>query len=106
MLGLRKRMIKNLTPGKVWASCFSLWALFLSGVFANFVGSPGVIQAIRLKSLLETKQLQVTKLQDELKRLQTEAVQLEKSKVVQQREIRRVLGYAAPEEIIFDFNNL
>jgi hypothetical protein len=36
--------------------------------------------------------------------LKADADQLEHSKLVQQREIRRVLGYAADDEIIFDFS--
>lgn len=97
--------MQRLTPGRLWTFLFGLWGLFLSGALANFVGSPGVIQAVRLKSLLASKQQHVVRMQDELKRLQAEAVQLDKSKVVQQREIRRILGYAAADEIIFDFTD-
>ncbi|MGK5083152.1 septum formation initiator family protein [Bdellovibrionota bacterium FG-1] len=97
-------MNKTLTPGKLWACLFGLWGIFLSGVGATFVGSPGVIQSIRLQSLLKSKQAQVELVRQEIKRLQSEASLLEKSKVIQQREIRRVLGYAAPDEIIFDFS--
>jgi cell division protein FtsB len=95
----------NLTPLKLWTGLFALWGLFLSGVFANFVGSPGVIQALRLQSLLGSKQAQVEQLQNDLIRLQNEAVQLDHGKVAQQREIRRVLGYAATDEIVFDFTH-
>ena len=96
-------MKKTVTPGKLWTSVFALWGLFLTGVAANFVGSPGVIQAVRLNSLLKSKQVLVSRMQDEMKHLQFDAVQLERSRVAQQREIRRVLGYAATDEIIFDF---
>jgi hypothetical protein len=95
--------MREITPGRLWASVFGLWAILLSGVFATFVGSPGVIQAIRLGSLLESKQLQVTQMQADLRKLQTEASLIERSRVAQQREIRRVLGYTAPDELIFDF---
>ena len=98
-------MKKGITPGKLWTSVFALWGLFLTGVAANFVGSPGVIQAVRLNSLLKSKQSLVTRMQDEMKHLLFEAGQLERSRVAQQREIRRVLGYAAADEIIFDFNS-
>lgn len=97
--------MKKNSPHKLWSFLFALWGLFLSGVFASFVGSPGVIQAVRLKSLLESKRAQVTKLQADLHKLQAESSMLEHSKVAQQREIRRVLGYTAPDEIIFDFTN-
>ena len=96
-------MRKSITPGKLWTSVFALWGMFLTGVAANFVGSPGVIQAVRLNSLLKSKQSIVTRMQEEMKHLQSEAFQLERSRVAQQREIRRVLGYAAADEIIFDF---
>jgi len=92
-------------PIKLWLCAFSLWGLFLSGLFASFVGSPGIIQAVRLRHLLDAKQSETALMQTELRRLATEATQLEHSKVTQQREIRRVLGYTAPDEIIFDFTD-
>jgi cell division protein FtsB len=88
---------------KVWTGIFTLWGLLLSGVSAGFVGSPGIIQAVRLNSLLHAKETQLMSLQEDLSRLKTEVTGLERSRVVQQREIRRVLGYAAPDEVIFDF---
>jgi cell division protein FtsB len=97
--------MKNLTPFKLWTGLFAVWGLLLSGVFANFVGSPGVIQALRLKSLLGSKQAQVEQMQNELIKLQNEAAQLDHGKAAQQREIRRVLGYAATDEIVFDFTH-
>jgi hypothetical protein len=92
-------------PIQLWLCAFALWGLFLSGAGASFVGSPGVIQAVRLKRLLDSKIADQVLLQADLRRLQTEAIQLERSKVTQQREIRRVLGYTAPDEIIFDFTD-
>lgn len=92
-------------PIQLWLCAFALWGLFLSGVCASFVGSPGVIQAVRLKRLLDSKVADQVQVQGDLRRLQTEAIQLERSKVTQQREIRRVLGYTAPDEIIFDFTD-
>jgi cell division protein FtsB len=96
-------MMMLLTPTKLWLSIFSLWTVILSGATATWTGPPGFIQAIRLRSLLSTKQLKVSGLQDEVQKLMLESHQLEKSKVAQQREIRKVLGYAAADEIIFDF---
>jgi cell division protein FtsB len=95
--------MKKMTPPKAWACVFAVWAVLLSGVAAQFVGSPGVIQAVRLKNLLASQQADLESEWKEVTRLQDEARYLEKSKVVQQREIRRVLGYAASDEIIFDF---
>ncbi len=92
-------------PNTLWLGVFGAWALFLSGAFASFVGSPGIIQAIRLKSLLSSKEAQTSRIRADIAKLQTENQQLEKNKAVQQREIRRVLGYAAPDELIFDFSS-
>ena len=75
----------------------------MSGALANWGSPPGVIQLARLHSLLDLKQDQLGQLRGEIGRLESDAVLLEKSKITQQREIRRVLGYAAPDEIIFDF---
>lgn len=90
---------------RLWMIFFGCWALFLSGVFASFIGSPGVIQAVRLQSLLSSKQGQIQQIQAELTTLEHQASRLEKNKAVQQREIRRVLGYAASDELIFDFGD-
>jgi hypothetical protein len=97
--------MKRTGPTQLWLCAFALWGLFLSGAFASFVGSPGIIQAVRLKRLLDSKISDRVALQADVRKLQTEAVQLERSKVTQQREIRRVLGYTAPDEIIFDFTD-
>jgi cell division protein FtsB len=94
-----------LSASSVWVLVFALWSLFLSGAMASFVGSPGVLQLVRLKSLLATKHATLAQIQDDLKRLQSDAVLLEKSRPLQQREIRRVLGYAAEGELIFDFSD-
>lgn len=93
-----------LSPNLRWTSLFGLWVLLLSGLFASFVGSPGILQQVRLENLLESKKFQLSKLQRELHQLQTEATQLESNRFAQESEVRRVLGYAASDEIIFDFS--
>ncbi len=90
---------------KIWMSIFGIWSFVLTGAISSWVGSPGALQVLRLKHLQESKQSHLSKIQDDVRALQSEAHQLEKSRVVQQREIRRVLGYAAHDEIIFDFNS-
>ncbi|MDR3608738.1 MAG: hypothetical protein P4M08_15345 [Oligoflexia bacterium] len=95
--------VVSIQPRHFWFATFGLWLFFLSGVLTPFFGTPGAIQALRLRHILETKQEQIAQHEDELLRLQTEADRLEKSRVAQQIEIRRVLGYAAPNELIFDF---
>ena len=89
---------------KVWLAIFSVWVALLSGAFAHWVGSPGVLQALHLSGLLETKLALQIRTQDEIAKLQTSADLLEKNRAAQHREIRKVLGYAAADELIFDFN--
>lgn len=88
---------------RIWIGIFAIWALLLTGAFSQWIGSPGVIQAIRLSDLLQSKQAQADQLEKQIAVLQAERIRLEKSPAAQEQEIRRTLGYAAPDEIIFDF---
>ncbi len=90
-------------PTQLWLVIFGLWVIFLSGAFA-FLGPPGAIQAIRLTNLLDARQKQLLQAEANIMRLEGEISQLEKSPAAQTREIRRVLGYAGPDELIFDFS--
>jgi hypothetical protein len=47
----------------------------------------------------------LTQLQQELQKLQLDAKELESNRTAQLREIRRVLGYAATDEMVFDFSS-
>jgi cell division protein FtsB len=94
-----------MNANRAWIGIFAIWALFLSGAFSRFVGSPGVVQAIRLKVMLDAKNKSVKNMQDAVMQLQAQADLLEKSRTAQQREIRSTLGYAGKDEIIFDFSN-
>lgn len=91
------------SPHRAWLIFFVLWLILLSGVLSSYVGSPGALQAFRLKRLLGLKQVQLSSLKNETVRLRSESVRLEKNHPAQLREIRRVLGYAAKDELIFDF---
>ncbi len=86
-----------------WMLLFGFWLVFLSGALANFVGSPGVLQLMRLRNLQSLKEEQLSHLQDEVKTLQNQSLLLLNSHIAQEQEIRHVLGYAASDEIIFDF---
>ncbi len=103
--GLPGRLQGRIGPHPLWAGLFALWAIFLTGGLAPWLQSPGVIQLLRLKHLADEKKTQTTQAENELIRLQEQSVGLEKSHVAQQREIRRVLGYIAPGEIVFDFTS-
>ncbi len=93
-----------MTPKRLWLSVFVVWGLLLSGAFMPILGSPGVIQAVRLRTFLESKQAETHQIQADLQALQTQATQLANNKATQEREIRKVLGYAASDELIFDFS--
>jgi cell division protein FtsB len=100
--------MKKPTPNQVWIALFSVWGLILTGTLAGLLGSfvgPGVLQAVRLQNLLQAKNTQLDKIQTHINELQTDAALIEKSPVTQQREIRRVLGYAAADEIVFEFSS-
>ena len=96
---------KNLNAHRIWLGLFGIWTFLLTGALSGLIGSPGVLQAIRLQNLLHSKANRLDKIQTQVNDLQAEAEHLEKSPAVQQREIRRVLGYAAPDELIFDFGS-
>jgi hypothetical protein len=72
-------------------------------LLTGFLGTPGITQAVRLRGLLHSKQAELTGLEAEIQRLDTETIRLERSRIAQEQEIRRTLGYAASDEIIFDF---
>lgn len=93
----------RLAPQQSWMILFGLWTFLLSGALSNFVGSPGALQILRLWGLRDHKQGQLRQIQAEVKQLQTTSNLLEHSSSYQEREIRRVLGYAAADELIFDF---
>jgi cell division protein FtsB len=103
-LSALKTQFRLPTPNEAWSTVFVLWLLFLTGAFASMVGSPGVVQAVRLRNLLTAKQKVLEETRLENAKLQKEANDLEKNRAIQLREIRRVLGYAAPDELVFDFS--
>ncbi|MBC7692700.1 MAG: hypothetical protein H7222_13140 [Methylotenera sp.] len=104
--GIMSRIFGGASPSGIWLSFFVLWILFLSGVMNGIVGSPGALQAVRLTHLLTSKQDKLTALEDEVKRLDEDSNLLEKSRLAQELEIRRVLGYAGEDELIFDFTTV
>lgn len=101
---MKKHSTALLKPSEFWLILFGIWMLFLTGSFAKIIGTPGIIQAIRLDNLHQKKERQINELQDQIQGLQTEAEALEKNTYVQKREIRKVLGYTSKDEIVFDFS--
>src|SRR4051812_19096789 len=88
---------------QIWIAVFAVWLLFLSGVLSKFTRTPGILQAFRLQALLTERQSQLATIDTENARQTLELQNLKENSAVQEREIRRVLGYAAADEIIFDF---
>jgi len=88
----------------VWVGVLAFWMMFLTGVLNDVTGSPGALQALRLRHMLASKNGELTDLEQQILKLDSERHRLEDSSAHQEREIRRVLGYAAPGEIIFDFS--
>lgn len=103
----RLRAFRNFewTPNRVWIAVFGVWLFMLSGVTQHVgVGSPGLVQFLRLNALLQDRQTQATELDAEVARLEEDAAALAKSRVVQEREIRKTMGYVGENEMIFDFS--
>ena len=100
---LRKISVR-LTPTTLWLAVFSVWLLLLTGILSDFTGTPGLLQSFRLRNLLEDRRIQVAALEHTMLDLEQEHVLLEKDAKYQAAEIRRVLGYIGPDEIVFDFN--
>lgn len=94
----------SITPMRATWGLFAIWTIALSGIFSDALHTPGIWQALKLRSLLQDKRAQIAKIQDEVRTLKVEIEMMDSSVAVQQREVRRVLGYAAPDELIFDFS--
>lgn len=97
------RSLSRWTPNRIWVYAFGAWTLLLSGVFTPVTGTPGFAQWMKLRSLLDGKRQKIIELEERHAFLEDEIRRLEKSSAHQEREIRKVLGYVAPGELIFDF---
>lgn len=105
MRNARENVISNtISPNQIWIGIFAVWLVFLSGILNPFIGSPGALQSVQLQRILNHKQQQIDVAENQLIALQEDSTRLEKNALTQEREIRRVLGYAASNELIFDFS--
>ena len=84
---------------------FSIWLAFLSGLGSAQINAPGVLQALKLRRLLEAKELRLKALEDRASRLSESLDRLKSSRFAQEQEVRRVLGYVTADEMIFDFSD-
>lgn len=91
-------------PHRFWLGVFGFWLILLSGVLTPWTGGPGLLQWRRLETLLSQRQAQLQDLERQVLALSAEQVLLQRSTAAQQREIRRVLGYVRPDEMVFDFS--
>jgi cell division protein FtsB len=93
------------TPNRVWVAIFACWLFLLTGVTQRIgFGSPGALQLWSLNELLHTRQDQLAETDAEIAKLEEESVSLEKSRAVQEHEIRKTMGYIGENELIFDFS--
>jgi cell division protein FtsB len=93
------------SPNRVWIALFGIWLFLLSGVTQHLgAGSPGLLQYLRLSALLQNRQTQAINTDLEITAFEIESAALEKSRVTQEREIRKTMGYVADNELIFDFS--
>jgi len=93
------------TPNRVWLAVFAIWLFMLSGVSQSVgLGSPGLLQLLRLSSLLEERQAHSLEIDQEIAKLESESIALEKSRTLQEKEIRKTMGYVGENEVIFDFS--
>lgn len=94
---------------RIWIFIFGFWACLLTGVLTDWAGapttffSPGIVQAFKLKNILKQKQSTQAVIEAEIQKLHAESERLEHSRVAIEREVRKQLGYASPDELIFDF---
>ncbi len=93
------------TPTRVWIGIFGFWLFLLTGVTHQMgAGSPGLFQYGQLSALLDQRHAEATETDLEIAKLEAESDSLAKSRVVQEREIRKTMGYVAENEMIFDFS--
>ena len=91
---------------KVWILLTVSWLTILSGIFfTQGFGPPGFIQWLSIQRETSLRQMDLNKIEAETATLDTESLRLEKSKSYQEKEIRRVLGYTASDELVFDFSS-
>lgn len=92
-----------------WIVFFGLWFLFLTGFFEWFRPphqlSPGLWQAWQLRRYFHFKQKQERTLDEDIQSLQQKTEVLAHHPLAQEIEIRKVLGYAASDELIFDLSH-
>ncbi|MFZ9595715.1 MAG: FtsB family cell division protein [Bdellovibrionia bacterium] len=102
---MNPRLKHPLTIHQKWLIFFGIWSLILSGVGSRWIGPPGVWQALELQGLFKLREMDLKTAEAQKQALEQEILLLEKNRFVQEREIRRTLGYSAADELIFEFTD-
>lgn len=97
-------MLSRFTKNQYWLGAFALWSFWLTGAMYTFTGAPGLIQWFRLQSMIYQKQQELTRYEAEIAELEAEALALQTNPTIQEKEIRKTLGYVGENEIVFDFS--
>ncbi len=87
-----------------WVGFFIIWLTILSGVFSKISSSPGLLQLVRLKTLIQERHIDVAKMEAQRVDLERQIKNIDQNPYLQEKMIREILGYARKDEIIFDFN--
>lgn len=91
---------------RFWVGAFLVWLISLSGGLLRFqIGMPGLLQWSQLKGELSDRRTDLASIDAEILVIDQESRRLERSRAAQEKEIRRVLGYVAEDELIFDFSS-
>lgn len=89
---------------KVWFGVFVIWGLLLSGLFVGMMKTPGVYQLYELRALYAERHEELVRTEARVDELEAQRKRLEDDPLVQEFEIRRILGYVSPDELVFDFS--
>lgn len=89
----------------IWIGVFATWSLLLSGILEGLIGAPGVLQALRLEALLVYKQEQLKEVESRAAELKVIKTALQTDVNMQERTIRKTLGYAAQDELVIHFDS-
>lgn len=101
---------KLIRSHKLWLGIFLIWLVLISGIGMNQlqqkkeIYKPGIIQAFELYQIKKKKEDHVKTLENNLRHLEIEKEELIHNPIAQQRAIRKVLGYAQKNELVFDFS--
>lgn len=95
----------------IWIGVFVLWAVGLSGIphdlgrklGLSFLRAPGLVQYLRLQAQVSQSERDLQAVRDAAAAALQWNRALESDPKAQEREARRILGWVAPDEIVFEF---